>query len=215
MKGSSVISMIFLIISLLCFNKKGHSQSLSVSASAISELIATQTSESIELSFKSLSEDVRYHVIEKRQSNKLAFIKIGHLLPSDTNEKLYYNDADIDDGATYHYRIKTISKDDQITISDTVSYTLTTLLAEKENVYKYIYREDDNISMRLIINHDAMMEGGFYDNAGQLIQKVTQETVSQGLNEFSFDISTFDAGNYLLIIKVGKENIIERITVES
>jgi hypothetical protein len=216
MKGASMFTIVFLtIVSLLGLTVNGISQAPSESKVAITDLSATETSESIEITFRSLTDNIRYYVIEKRQSDKLAFIKVGHLLASDNDQNLYYNDTDTDKSTSYQYRVKTIYNDGRMTTSDPISCTTKSSLEDNENVHKYIFRDDHNISMRLIINHETEMEGGFYDNAGKLIQKVSQETVNEGLNEFSFDISTFKAGNYLLIIKVGKENIIERTTVES
>ena len=45
------------------------------------------------------------------------------------------------------------------------------------------------------------------------MKSLDRRIVNNGLNEYSFDITTVDAGDYLLIIKVDKENIIDRITV--
>ena len=213
MKGSRVVSVIIISIYLFLFNVDGIN-AISDPISSISNLNATINSEAIQITFSGTSENVRYYVIEKRLSDKLAYTKVGHLLPSHNNQDLYFSDTEINDPGTYYYRVKTIYKDGHMTISDAITTTIDSIISEKESIHKYIYKEDDRINMRLIINHDATMEGGFYDNSGQLIKQVSKKSINQGLNEFSFDISTFDTGNYLLILKVGKENIIERITVE-
>jgi hypothetical protein len=177
------------------------------------ELKGTITKESVELSFSAKLKNIRYYIIERSQSDKLDFIKIGHLLPSKGQSELYHTDDDVIEGLDYHYRVISVTNKGEEFYSSILTINVGHSMTQKKTIHKYIYQEDSNIVMRLISSHESHIEGAFYNINGELIYNLNKKRVTNGLNEFLFDISSFTSDDYLLIMKVGKENIIERITV--
>ena len=213
MRTVVVIIMIVISANLWGIDLHNHSYTAITPPPSHINLKGVITEESVELTFIAHESNVRYFVIERTHSENLNFIKIGHLLPSELNTEYLFTDSDVIKGSSYHYRIISVTDDDKKSHSNIITIKVGHTIIGKKSIHKYIYQEDHNIAMRLISNHDAQLEGAIYNNTGDLIYSLSNKNVENGLNEFLFDISSITSDDYLLIMKVGKENIIERITI--
>lgn len=177
----------------------------------------TQGIESIEIKVSYTPIECDYYKLQCQFSGYKEWEDIAILLATDATEvQTYtYNEERTLTQGNAQYRLSAVIKEELKVLSPITEIEIEQKTKPKTEVHKFIYTdvETENVNLRLVINQPSDIEGGFYNSKGNLIQKVSKSKVRQGLNEFSFDISSIDAGQYLLILKVGGENIVEKITI--
>lgn len=158
-----------------------------------------------------------YYIIERRAGESDEFIEIGNILSHAEDAQTYsFVDENLSSIGTYSYRLKFMIED-EIRYSDLVFIDVNNIQDKAEEVFKYVYPspDQDSLHVRIISNLELEINGGIYDSQGLKIMDYNSDQVLEiGLNEFAFDISTFDAGHFLLILKIGQENMIEKFSIQ-
>jgi len=192
----------------------GNAQNFPIYKANITQSISI---ESIELNINYTPVECDYYTLQRQMSSNKKWKDVAVLLTTEDIDIQYYkyNEEETLTKGVVLYRLTSYKNDIQKVLSPVLEIKIGEMIMPKTDVHKFIYTDSDteNVNLRLVINHSSKIEGGFYNSQGVLIQEVTKSTVHQGLNEFSFDISNIDEGQYLLILKVGGENIIEKIFI--
>jgi len=192
----------------------GNAQNFPIYKANITQSISI---ESIELNINYTPVECDYYTLQRQLSSNEIWKDVAVLLSTEDIDIQYYkyNEEETLTKGVVLYRLTSYKNDIQKILSSELEINIGEMIMPKTDVHKFIYTDSDteNVNLRLVINHSSKIEGGFYNSQGVLIQEVTKSTVHQGLNEFSFDISNIDEGQYLLILKVGGENIIEKIFI--
>lgn len=160
-----------------------------------------------------------HFIILRKINSESKYKEIGNILnySGDGSNEFYFKDDSILEKGTYKYKIRSTNTQINKTEESLTSLSIENTETVNEELFKYIYADPEEkvLNMRLISNVSSKMHGGFYNNKGEVIKEVSDAEIVIGLNEFKFDTSSFDKGNYLLILKIGNENIIEKVNIQS
>lgn len=161
--------------------------------------------------------NISHFLIFRRNISIEKFTEIGNILGYSKigNHTYTFQDKSLLNKGQYEYKVRTVFNNNNHSFENLIQCNVDDVKSQNEEIFKYIYADDENkvLNMRLISNITAEMYGGFYDTKGEVIQKVKSSKVNKGLNEFTFETENFSAGDYLLILKIGTENIIEKINI--
>ncbi len=162
---------------------------------------------------------ISHIIVQRKSKTESSFTNIGYLLSEESTESqtasYSYTDNTISSDHQYTYRISIVYENGDEAISDTTQCFIGEIIRSEEEVYKYIFPNPakDDISIRLIVESESKLKGGFYTKKGQKLMDLDLDTIPKGLSEHRFDITELEDGEYLLILKIGSENIIEKIKV--
>jgi len=192
----------------------GNAQS---NLSHTASITQSKSIESIELNVSYTPVECDYYTLQRQLATSEPWTDVAILLYTDEigMQAYKYSEEETLTKGTVLYRLSSYRDDIQKVLSPVLEIIIGNEIKPKTEVHKFIYTDSntESVNLRLVINQSSQIEGGFYNSQGDLIQEVSKSIVHQGLNEFSFDISDINEGKYLLILKVGGENIIEKIII--
>ncbi len=143
------------------------------------------------------------------------FTEIGNVLSIENKQEYKFTDTDLTQTGIYNYKILFSKSDSEKAIELNSSIEVNNLKNKKTEIHKYMYVDSTQnfVFLRLISNKKTHLNGGFYDSKGEIIQSIEVASINAGLNELKYDISALKQGNYLMILNIDTEHIIERINI--
>lgn len=166
----------------------------------LSDFAANPTTQAIELSWTTASEQNHDSFIVERSTDANSFERIGSLPATGnatTSTSYEYLDQQVLPGITYYYRLKQIATDGEIEFSETVSAKI-----ELSDTFTGIYPNPVGKSAQLIVS--SKQEGLAYihitDANGRLVERLS-ESLSVGTNVLELNTEKLARGVYFIQIE--------------
>ena len=141
-----------------------------------------------------------------RSTNNRTFDVIKTILPSNKDISQYnYIDNEIDLGRKYFYIIKRVDEDGKDYSSKLITIRTTNNINNLDNVFS----NSNNLSFDLNSVKETESKIQIYDmKGGVVIDK--DVNVTNGVNNFNFNISNLDKGSYILFITTNEERLYQK-----
>ena len=161
--------------------------------------------------------EVSHFIIERSMDGTDDFQELGKVLSKNSPTEAVYSfeDFNIQNNATYYYRIKQIELNGNSDYSKIISIAVE---ADGLSNFVKVFPNPASRDLGIEINvKDASKTGivNIYDNLGQLVMKnaLGQVELVDGLNRFSLDISDFEGGIYNVQFIIGNTTTFKKVIV--
>jgi hypothetical protein len=164
------------------------------------------------LYWETASETNNYSFTLKRSINGASFEEIATLSGNlnSTITKMYsYVDAKPVNGEIY-YQLSQTDVNGTIRVIGNTVWQSSWCGEQKDTAFVYPNPVTDHATLNIFVNaEDAVLTGGYYDMTGRLVLAI-QTNLQAGWNTISTDLSSLQAGNYLLMCRTDQNDKLMR-----
>jgi len=124
-----------------------------------------------------------------------------------------YNDETIVEAGIYYYRLKIVDYNGDISYSDIVAINVSDLIEGPEiELMLFPHATQGFLNLEITSSESFDVSSEIYDMKGALIALLNLQNVQDGVNSLQVNVSDYAAGVYMIRVKIGNKEFIERFT---